>query len=111
MSIKDFDNLGVENFVVFRANEARNWHMESEGAEYVPGHTYFIVSRVSKDNAKHCYLIDSVGVCYQFSSVNGHEFRYWQSVLRNRCKIVYKGKDFVDAWNFTQNQPDVEKFL
>lgn len=111
MSIKDFDNLGIENFVVFRAHEARNWHMESEGAEYVAGHTYYIVSRVTKDNAKHCYLIDSVGICYQFSSVNGYEFRFWQSELSNCCKIVYKGKDFVDAWNFTQNQPDVEKFV
>ena len=111
MSVKDFDNLGIKNFVVFRSKEVRDWEKESEGAKYVAGHTYYIVSRVTKDNAKHCYLIDSVGACFQFSSVNGYEFRSWQSELGNYCQIVYQGKDFVDAWNFVQSRPDAEKYV
>lgn len=111
MSVKDFDKLGIDNFVVFRSKEPRNWKQESKGVTYVAGHTYYIVARVIKDNAKHCHFIDSLGECGHFSSVNGYEFRWWQSELGNHCQIVYQGKDFVDAWNFVQSRSDAEKFV
>lgn len=112
MSVKDFDKLGVDNFVVFRAKVPSNWKVESNGATYVAGHTYYIVTRVVQyGNAKKCYLIDSTGVCDQFSSVNSYNFRWWQTKFSNGCQIVYQGKDFADAWNFVQSRSDAEKFV
>lgn len=112
MSVKDFDKLGIDNFVVFRAKAPCSWKLESKGATYVAGHTYYIVTRVIKErNTKKCYLIDSTGVCNQFSSANSYNFRWWQTKLSSDCQIVYQGKDFVDAWNFVQSRSDAEKFV
>ena len=111
MSVKDFDKLGIDNFVVFRAREPRNYKEESKGSTYVAGHTYYIVARVMKYNVKYCHIIDSLGVCDNFASVNSYKFRWWQSELSHRCQIVYKGKDFADAWNFVQSRSDAEKFI
>lgn len=111
MSAEDFDKLGIDNFVVFRSNEPRDYKEDSKGSTYVAGHTYYIVARVIKNKAKYCHMISSLGECEHFCSVNSYEFRWWKSTLSNRCQIVYKGKDFVDAWNFVQSRSDAEKFI
>lgn len=111
MAKKDFEEMGIENFVVYRSNLVRDWPEKSEGCKYIAGNTYYIVARVFKSNTMRCSLIDSVGKCTEFSSVAGHTLNWWKHELRNRCKIVYKGKDFIDSWNFVQQQPDAERFV
>ena len=110
MSAKDFDEMGIDNYVVYREHKPWECDSQSHNANYVPGHRYFIVTRYISSGTRHAYIMDSCGRTYDFSSCKGYQLEWWRSEFLTYCNKVYHGKTFQDALNFVSRQVDAEHY-
>lgn len=111
MSKKDFEEMGIKNFVVFRDNDLSDCSGDTcEGHKYVKGHRYYIITCVFADNALHANVMDSCHRTFEFNSVTSRNLQYMKYLFKQSGKKVYQGRDLIDAIRFVENQGDAERY-
>ena len=90
MAKKDIDNLGIEQYAVFRER------MPLEDNT----HFYYIITRKADyGNRYDVSVLISHGVAYTFTAIKGYQLCIEQQRFGN-CDKVYTGKDLTDAVSY-----------
>lgn len=99
MARKDIDNLGIEQYAVFRER------MPLEDNT----HFYYVITRkaICGNNYEVSVLV-SHGIAYTFVSVKGYQLLREQKRFSD-CDKVYTGKDLTDAVSYMVSCKDACK--
>lgn len=111
MSKKDFEQMGIKNFVVFRDDGLSNCYGDTcEGYKYVKGHRYYIITCVYAGDSLYANVMDSCRRTFMFNSVASRNLQYMKYLFMQSSKKVYQGKDLIDAIRFVESQGDAERY-
>lgn len=99
MAKKDIDDLGIEQYAVFR----ERMPLEDKTHFY-----YLITRKADYGNHYNVNVLISHGLVYSFTSIKGANL-IWEQQRFSKCDKVYTGKDLLDAVNYMVSCSDACK--